>query len=163
MVLIRQVIEMCSTIIHIVIDDGRRWLLGHPDRRFDFILMNTTWHYRAHVSNLLSTEFMGLMREHLNRGGIAYYNTTYSGDALVTGATAFPYALRINSFLAVSNSPITLDKSLWRTPTIKLTDVRSSILASQINARGWRRYCIWPTRWTFPAVNWNRAPVCCNG
>jgi hypothetical protein len=55
------------------------------------------------------------MREHLNRGGIAYYNTTYSGDALVTGATAFPYALRINSFLAVSDSPITLDKSLWRT------------------------------------------------
>jgi predicted membrane-bound spermidine synthase len=117
--LIRKYPEVASLLgnpkVHIVIDDGRRWLLGHPDLHFDFILMNTTWHYRAHVSNLLSTEFMGLMRAHLNHGGIAYYNTTYSGDALATGATAFPYALRINSFLAVSNSPITLDKSLWRT------------------------------------------------
>jgi len=100
--------------IHIVTDDGRRWLLGHPDRRFDFILMNTTWNYRANVSNLLSTEFMGQMREHLNPGGIAYYNTTFSGEALATGATAFPYALRVHSFVAVSDSPITLDKNRWR-------------------------------------------------
>jgi spermidine synthase len=100
--------------VHIVTDDGRRWLLGHPDRRFDFILMNTTWNYRANASNLLSSEFMGQMRAHLNRGGIAYYNTTFSSEALVTGATAFPYALRIHSFVAVSDSPITLDKNRWR-------------------------------------------------
>ncbi|HMD77886.1 MAG TPA: hypothetical protein VKG86_10980 [Terracidiphilus sp.] len=101
--------------VHIVIDDGRRWLVGHPDRRFDFILMNTTFNWRANATNLLSTEFMGLLREHLNPGGIAYYNTTWSGDVLATGAAAFPYALRINSFLAVSDSPITLDKNRWRT------------------------------------------------
>ena len=77
--------------------------------------MNTTWNYRANVSNLLSTEFMSLMRAHLNRGGIAYYNTTFSGDALATGASSFPYALRIHNFLAVSDSPFTLDKNLWRT------------------------------------------------
>jgi len=76
--------------------------------------MNTTWNNRANISNLLSTEFMGLMRVHLNPGGIAYYNTTWSGDVLATGAAAFPYALRINSFLAVSDSPLTLDKNLWR-------------------------------------------------
>jgi hypothetical protein len=101
--------------VHIVIDDGRRWLVAHPDRRFDFVLMNTTWNYRANATNLLSTEFAGLMRAHLDRGGIAYYNTTFSGEVLATGATVFPYALRINSFLAVSDSPITLDKNLWRT------------------------------------------------
>ena len=98
--------------VHIVIDDGRRWLAGHPDRRFDFILMNTTWNNRANVSNLLSTEFMGVMRAHLDRGGIAYYNTTFSDEALATGATAFPYALRVNSFLAVSESPITLNTTV---------------------------------------------------
>lgn len=117
--LIRQYPEVASLLrnpkVHIVIDDGRRWLVGHPDRRFDFILMNTTWNYRANTSNLLSTEFMGLLREHLNRGGIAYYNTTWSGEALATGASAFPYALRVYNFLAVSDSPFTLDKSLWRT------------------------------------------------
>ncbi len=58
---------------------------------------------------------MNLMRMHLAPGGIAYYNTTWSGEALATGAAAFPYALRFNSFLAVSDSPFTLDKNRWRT------------------------------------------------
>lgn len=101
--------------VHIVIDDGRRWLVAHPDRRFDFILMNTSFNWRANMSNLLSTEFMRLMRDHMNPGGIAYYNTTWSIEALRTGATAFPYALRILGFLAVSDSPFTLDKDRWRT------------------------------------------------
>lgn len=100
--------------VHIVIDDGRRWLVGHPDRRFDFILMNTTFNWRANATNLLSTEFMRLLRAHMNPGGIAYYNTTWSGEALATGATAFPYALRFMGFLAVSDSPIVLDKNRWR-------------------------------------------------
>ncbi len=100
--------------VHIVIDDGRRWLVAHPERRFDFILMNTTFNWRANMSNLLSTEFMQLMRAHMNPGGIAYYNTTWSGEALATGASAFPYALRFMGFLAVSDSPITLDKDRWR-------------------------------------------------
>ena len=100
--------------VHIVIDDGRRWLVANPDRRFDFILMNTSFNWRAHMSNLLSTEFMDLMRAHMNHGGIAYYNTTWSGEALATGATAFPNALRILGFLAVSDSPFTLDKNRWR-------------------------------------------------
>jgi spermidine synthase len=116
--LIRQRPEVESLLrnpkVHIVIDDGRRWLVAHPDRRFDFILMNTTFNWRANATNLLSMEFMGLLRAHMNPGGIAYYNTTWSGDVLATGATAFPYALRISSFLAVSDSPFTLDKNLWR-------------------------------------------------
>jgi len=100
--------------VHIVIDDGRRWLIAHPERHFDFILMNTTFNWRANMSNLLSTEFMHLMRAHMNPGGIAYYNTTWSAEALATGASAFPYALRFMGFLAVSDSPITLDKNRWR-------------------------------------------------
>jgi spermidine synthase/MFS family permease len=100
--------------VHIVIDDGRRWLVANPNRRFDFILMNTSFNWRANMSNLLSTEFMQLMRAHMNPGGIAYYNTTWSEDALATGATAFPNALRVLGFLAVSDSPFTLDKDRWR-------------------------------------------------
>ena len=100
--------------VHIVIDDGRRWLVAHPDRRFDFILMNTSFNWRAHMSNLLSIEFLQLMRAHLNPGGVAYYNTTWSDDVLATGASVFPYAVRISSFLAVSDSPLALDKDRWR-------------------------------------------------
>lgn len=117
--LIRQHPEVESQLrnskVHIVIDDGRRWLVAHPDRRFDFILMNTTFNWRANMSNLLSREFLELMRAHLNPGGIAYYNTTWSEDVMATGTAAFPYALRISSFLAVSDSPLVLDKNLWRT------------------------------------------------
>jgi len=35
-------------------------------------------------------------------------------DALLTGATVFPYALRVSNFLAVSDSPIRFDKKRWR-------------------------------------------------
>lgn len=100
--------------VQIEIDDGRRWLIAHPDRKFDFILMNTTHNWRANASNLLSVEFLQLLRQHLNRGGVAYYNTTSSGEVQRTGATVFSYALRISNFLAVSDSPIDFDRERCR-------------------------------------------------
>jgi predicted membrane-bound spermidine synthase len=99
--------------VRVVIDDGRRWLVGHPGERFDFIVMNTTFHWRANTTNLLSTEFLRLTRKHLSVGGILYYNTTFSNEVLATGIAEFPYALRISSFLAVSDSPFRLDKARW--------------------------------------------------
>jgi spermidine synthase len=100
--------------VHLVIDDGRRWLASHPDSKFDFILMNTTYNWRANATNLLSREFLGLIRPHLNSGGIEYYNTTWSEEVMATGLSVYPYSLRIANFLAVSDSPFTLDKKLWR-------------------------------------------------
>jgi spermidine synthase len=100
--------------VDVVIDDGRRWLAAHPNRRFDFILMNTTFHWRANASNLLSREFLQLVRSHLETGGVAYYNTTRSPEVLATGISVFPYALRFSSFLAVSDRPLALDRALWR-------------------------------------------------
>jgi spermidine synthase len=92
--------------VQIVTDDGRRWLVSNPDRRFDVIVMNTTFNWREHISNLLSMEFLKLARRHLLPGGVLYYNTTRSGEVMLTGATVFPYALRVVNFLAVSDSPI---------------------------------------------------------
>lgn len=111
--------------VHIVIDDGRRWLVAHPDRRFDFILMNTTFNWRANIANLLSEDFLRLIREHLNPGGVLYYNTTYSGRVQLTGATCFSHALRISNFLAVSDSPLVFDR-------IRL---RAALLAWRIDGR----------------------------
>jgi spermidine synthase len=99
--------------VHIVIDDGRRWLVGHPDERFDFIVMNTSFSWRANASILLSRDFLSLIRSHLNDSGIAYYNTTSSQKALKTGASSFPYALGVSNFIAVSDSPFSLDKERW--------------------------------------------------
>jgi SAM-dependent methyltransferase len=100
--------------VDFVIDDGRRWLVSHPNRKFDFILMNTSFNWRANTSNLLSVEFLHIVRQHLNPGGVEYYNTTSSGTVQFTGATVFPYALRVSNFLAVSDSPISFDRKHLR-------------------------------------------------
>jgi hypothetical protein len=109
--------EVASLLTHpkvkIVIDDGRRWLMRHPDRKFDFVVMNTTFHYRAHATNLLSADFLEHARTHLATGGVLYYNTTSSDDVFKTGITVFPHALRVMNLLAVSDSPIVLDKARW--------------------------------------------------
>lgn len=116
--LIRQRPSVASLLsnpkVHIAIDDGRRWLVSHPDRKFDFILMNTTHHWRANASNLLSTDFLELVRQHLKPGGVEYYNTTSSAEVQLTGATVFPYALRVSNFIAVSDSPIVFDRTRWK-------------------------------------------------
>lgn len=100
--------------VHIVIDDGRRWLLANKDSRFDLIVMNTTFNWRANNTNLLSKEFLQLAHQHLNPGGIFYYNTTWSRAVFATGIAEFKDALRVSSFLALSDGPLRLDKERWR-------------------------------------------------
>lgn len=99
--------------VDVVIDDGRRWLSRHPNERFDVIVMNTTWHWRAHITDLLSVEFMQLARAHMAEGGLFYFNSTSSDDVQKTGATVFPYAMRVYNFMAVSDSPLVFDKARW--------------------------------------------------
>ena len=96
-----------------VIDDGRRWLARNPERKFDFIVQNTTFNWRANTTNLLSTEYLELIRGHLKPGGVFFYNTTGSGEAQRTGALEFPYALRFINFMAVSDSPLAFDRRRW--------------------------------------------------
>jgi spermidine synthase len=100
--------------VEIVIDDGRRWLLAHPEAKFDTIVMNTSWHWRAHMSDLLSKEFLEIARAHMNPGGLLFYNTTSSHDVFKTALDVYPYALRVLNFVAVSDSPVTLDKERWK-------------------------------------------------
>lgn len=95
--------------VTIVIDDGRRWLNRNGDRKFDMIVANATLHWRSNATNLLSAEFLGLVRSRLKPGGLYYYNATTSVRVLRTGCTVFPHALKIGSFLAVSDSPLDLD------------------------------------------------------
>jgi SAM-dependent methyltransferase len=96
--------------VHIYIDDARRWLLAHPDIKHDAIVANTSFHWRDHSSQLLSTEFLQIVKQHLLPGGIYYFNTTESADVFVTGLHEYNYGLRVISCLMVSDSPIVLDK-----------------------------------------------------
>jgi predicted membrane-bound spermidine synthase len=95
--------------VHIVIDDGRRWLLRHDDERFDVIVANTTYHWRANASSLLSVEFLGLVRRHLAPGGVYYFNTTQEPRVQKTAATVFPAAWRVYGMMAVGDAPIAPD------------------------------------------------------
>jgi len=99
--------------VEIVIDDGRRFLHRH-DERFDAIVMNTTWNWRGHSTNLLSVEFFELARSRLAQGGLLYFNTTSSDDAKKTAATVFPHAMRVYNCMAVSDAPFSYDKERWR-------------------------------------------------
>jgi spermidine synthase len=96
--------------VHIYIDDARRWLTAHPEERYDAIVANGSFFWRDTSSYILSVEFLNLIREHLNPGGVYIYNTTESADVVATGLQVFPYGLRVLNFLAVSDSPMVVDK-----------------------------------------------------
>lgn len=85
--------------VRLHIDDGRRWLNRHADARFDLIVMNTTFHWRAHSTNLLSQQFMHIAAAHLAPGGILAFNATGSPDVLATAAAVFPQAHRWSNFI----------------------------------------------------------------
>ncbi|MBZ0135180.1 MAG: fused MFS/spermidine synthase [Planctomycetes bacterium] len=114
---IRQYPDVASVLdnpkVEIVIDDGRRWLNRNPERKFDFIVMNTTFHWRAHATNLLSVEFLQLIRAHLNDGGAAIYNTTDSERVQRTACEVFPYVVRVINNVVVSDRSLNPDTERW--------------------------------------------------
>jgi spermidine synthase len=116
--LIAQQPEVASVLrnpkVTIITDDGRRWLSHHPDRHFDAIVSNTTWNFRANVTNLLSSEFLELARQHLNPQGILFYNTTGSDRVQRTACLAFPYGARFTNHMVVSDAPIDWNFGRWR-------------------------------------------------
>lgn len=91
--------------IEIVIDDGRKWLKKNDQKKFDIILMNTTWHWRAYGSNLLSQNFIQIIHDRLNKTGLAFYNTTQSMNAYVTAHQVFPYVYQYKFFILGANQP----------------------------------------------------------
>src|SRR5262249_31186156 len=95
-------------------DDGRRWLRANPDRRFDAIVSNTTWHFRANVTNLLSAEFLDLVKRHLQEGGVFFYNTTESDRVQRTGCLAFAHGARFTNHMVLSQARIAWDFARWR-------------------------------------------------
>jgi spermidine synthase len=99
--------------VHIYVDDGRRWLIAHPEAHYDAIICNSTYFWRDHSTGLLSVEFFKMARTHLNPGGIYYFNTTESAEAISTALHVFPYGLRVVNFLVVSDSPLQIATSRW--------------------------------------------------
>ena len=89
--------------VNMIVDDARRWLQFHQDRKYDLILMNTTWHWRANSSMLLSREMMQLVSHHLSERGVVAFNATGSTDAFLTASTVFKEARRYRNFIYGAN------------------------------------------------------------
>lgn len=95
--------------VEILIDDGRRYMQRNEAEKFDLIIMNTTFHWRAYAANLLSQDFLKIVLSRLNEGGIAFYNSTNSMNVQKTGAAVCPYSLRFQNHMLCSNQEIAVD------------------------------------------------------
>jgi spermidine synthase len=111
-------------------DDGRRWLRRNPDRQFDVILMNTTFHWRDMTTNLLSDEFLRLCKSHLKKGGMVYYNTTFSEDAVFTAAQVFQHVATYMNFVAASDWPFSLSPSERRLSLMQFQNAGRPVFAA---------------------------------
>jgi predicted membrane-bound spermidine synthase len=116
--LIARAPEVASVLVnpkvHVVTDDGRRWLRRNSHATFDVIVSNTTWHFRANVANLLSAEFLDLIGSHLEPNGVFFYNTTDASRVQRTGCLGFAHGARLSNHLLVSAAPIDWNFQRWR-------------------------------------------------
>src|SRR6185436_1353443 len=105
----------------VVVDDGRRWLNRNPDKKFDFILMNNTFHWRDGSTNLLSVEFLRMCKDHLKENGTLYYNSTGCEDILYTAAQVFEHVTKVATFVGASDAPFDQTLEERRTNLLKFS------------------------------------------
>lgn len=94
--------------IEIIFDDGRKWIKKNSEKKYDVILMNTTWHWRAYISNLLSLDFLTILKQHMNPDSILFYNTTSSADAYYTASQVFSHVYQYKQMALISMQPVTV-------------------------------------------------------
>lgn len=99
--------------VHVSIEDARQWLRTNvkPDQ-YDLIVMNTTYHWRYGVNNLVSQEFLRLCKKVLKHNGVLYLNTTHLEAITETLASEFKFVTTYDSFSAASNEPFPMDSKL---------------------------------------------------
>ncbi len=94
--------------VKIEIDDARRWLRVHPDRRFDLIVSNISFHWRSGATLITSLEFIELIKAHLKPGGMLLINSTYSENIVATVYRSFRYVILVNNNVIASDTPMDL-------------------------------------------------------
>lgn len=98
--------------VEIIIDDGRKWLKKNLQVRFDLVLINTTWHWHAYASNLLSQDFIGMIQQNLTPRGIVFYNGTRAMNVYPTAKRIFPFVYQYKYMVLAAMQPqsITLEQ-----------------------------------------------------
>lgn len=89
--------------VQLIFDDGRRWLLHHPQNKYDLIIMNNTFHWRAYSTNLLSINYLTLVKQHMTPNAIFAFNSTSSPDVLQTASAVFSFAFLYENFVIAGN------------------------------------------------------------
>lgn len=107
--------------VNIVIDDGRRYLQKHPLEQYDLIMMNTTFHWRAYVSFLVSKEMLATFKNHLTPKGILYYNTTFSKRIIVTALKTFPFVFQVGNFIACAKQKFIFNPEQFKNTLLNYT------------------------------------------
>lgn len=97
--------------VELIYDDARRWLVKNPKEKFDIIVMNTTWHWRNSITNLLSKEYLKIVKNHLEKDGVYIFNNTGQPDISYTTALVFKYVgIFGGSMVVASDRPLNLSK-----------------------------------------------------
>jgi hypothetical protein len=91
--------------VNIIIDDGRKWVRKNVGQ-YDVIMMNTTYYWRAYGTNLLSQEFLNILKQHLHTNSMVLYNPTGSEDAFFTAKSVYPQVYDYNDMVVSSFQPI---------------------------------------------------------
>lgn len=99
---VRPILSNPRIVMHF--DDGRRWLKRHPDEQYDLLVMNTTFHFRANVTMLLSQDFLRMARGHLRPGGVIAFNSTDAPDAYKTAAAVFARVYQLRNFVVAGDT-----------------------------------------------------------
>ena len=99
---VRPILHDPRIVMHF--DDGRRWLKRHPQEKYDLLVMNTTFHYRAYITMLLSQDFMHVLRSHLYPGGVLAFNSTDSPDTYKTAASVFGRVYKLHNFVVAGDA-----------------------------------------------------------
>lgn len=95
--------------LELVIDDGRRYLLAHPGKQYDAILIDPIRSSTAYSNNLYSQEFFTLAKSHLSDGGIFLCWRDEEHVMLKTAASVFP-ELRVYEYFSIcATSPLQTD------------------------------------------------------
>ena len=97
--------------VEIIVDDGRKWLKKSEQKNFDIILINTTWHWRAYGSSLLSQDFLKIIKNKLDDNGVFLYNTTQSIDAYETANSIFPEVYKYKFMVLALFKPLDFKES----------------------------------------------------
>ncbi len=92
-----------------------------PMRKFDFILQNTTWHWRSEDHQSAVDRISAPGQAHLKPGGVIYWNTTNSEDCKRTAAMVFPYVTHYVNEIAASDTPFTQTPEQIRSNLMQFT------------------------------------------